>query len=267
MNANKIKILKTELDQFVNIPVNMQWDFMGRDDSISEYETDALRRVIGLPVDFEIAKFVHNTFPNMDSSIDYEFYFYDDSQPITANTVGNWGITYLNEGFSIKEVYYYAKPFTKSFFKLDFYDTTEERTQQIYLSIILPVQQGHTQTAVLSPLIPPVEIKKPKMTLDYLGDKEGFAIYWLRYRNFIDISTFYMTAKFFDARLGIFKQMTNTRQDLITPTKFNFNNGEYFYYKVDLDYNNKTYEVFSTWTNLRVGDSITPIKFYEYVNP
>ena len=105
MNANKIKILKTELDQFVNIPVNMQWDFMGRDDSISEYETDALRRVIGLPVDFEIAKFVHNTFPNIDSSIDYEFYFYDDSQPITANTVGNWGITYLNEGFSPEEVY------------------------------------------------------------------------------------------------------------------------------------------------------------------
>ena len=52
MNANKIKLLKTELDQFVNIPVNMQWDFTGRDDSISEYETDVFRRVIGLPVDF-----------------------------------------------------------------------------------------------------------------------------------------------------------------------------------------------------------------------
>ena len=78
MNANKIKILKTELDQFVNIPVNMQWDFTGRDDSITEYETDVLRRVIGLPIDFEIAKFNHNVFPNMDSAIDYEFYFYND---------------------------------------------------------------------------------------------------------------------------------------------------------------------------------------------
>jgi hypothetical protein len=269
MNANKIKILKTDLDQFVNVPVNMQWDFMGRDDSISEYETDVLRRVIGLPIDFEIAKFDHNVFPNMDSAINYEFYFYDDLQSITANTVNpaNWGITYLNNGFSAEEIYFYSKPFTKSFFKLDLYDTTEERTQQIYLSIILPVQQGQTQTVSLSPLTPPVEIKKPKMNLDYIGDKEGFAIYWLRYRDFIDIDTFFMTAKFFDARLGVFKQMTNTVQASITPNKFNFNNADYFYYRVDLNYNDKTYEVFSIPTNQRIGDSVTPIKFFEYVNP
>jgi hypothetical protein len=105
------------------------------------------------------------------------------------------------------------------------------------------------------------------MKLDYIGDKEGFAIYWLRYRDFIDIDTFFMTAKFFDARLGVFKQMTNKVQSTITPNKFNFNNADYFYYRVDLNYNNKTYEVFSTSTNQRVGDSLTPIKFFEYVNP
>ena len=135
------------------------------------------------------------------------------------------------------------------------------------MSIILPVQQGQTETATLSTLVPPVEIKKPKMLLDYLGDKEGFFVYWLRSRNFIDIDTFFVTAKFFDARLGVFKQMTNTRQDLIVPNKFTFNNGNYYYYKVKLDYDNKTYEVFSTSTTLRVGDVNTPIKWYEYVNP
>lgn len=61
--------------------------------------------------------------------------------------------------------------------------------------------------------------------------------------------------------------MTNTRQDLITPNKFNFDSNLYFYYRVDLDYDTKTYEVFSTSTNQRVGDTLTPIKFYEYVNP
>jgi hypothetical protein len=105
------------------------------------------------------------------------------------------------------------------------------------------------------------------MLLDYLGDKEGFFIYWLRSRDFIDINTFYMTAKFFDGREGVFKQMTNTKQDLITPSKFIFNNADYFYYRVDLNYSNKTYEVFSTTTNTRVGDNLTPIKWYEYVNP
>ena len=105
------------------------------------------------------------------------------------------------------------------------------------------------------------------MVLDYIGDKEGFFIYWLRSREVINVDTFFMTASFFDARTGVFKRMTNTRQDLIIPDKFTFDNSTYFYYRVDLDYNQKTYEVFSTQTNLRVGDSTTPIKWYEYVNP
>jgi hypothetical protein len=268
MNASRVKIVKDDTNKYLNIPINMQWDFMGRDDSISEYEAKAIKEVTGIAADFEVARFSHNTFPNLDTAINYEFNFYDDSQPITANTVGNWSSSYLNEGFSTQEVYYYSKPFTKSFFKLDFYDTQDERTQQIYLSIILPVQQGLTQTVVLNNLLPSVEIKKPTMILDSIGaDKEGFYIYWLRSRNFIDISEFYMTAKFFNARLGVFKQMTNTRQDLITPNKFQFNNADYFYYKVNLNYSDKTYEVFSTSTQLRVGDTTSPIIWYEYVNP
>lgn len=268
MNASRVKIVKDDTNKYLNIPINMQWDFMGRDDSISEYEAKAIKEVTGIAADFEVARFSHNTFPNLDTAINYEFNFYDDSQPITANTVGNWSSSYLNEGFSTQEVYYYSKPFTKSFFKLDFYDTQDERTQQIYLSIILPVQQGLTQTVVLNNLLPSVEIKKPTMILDSIGaDKEGFYIYWLRSRNFIDISEFYMTAKFFNARLGVFKQMTNTRQDLITPNKFQFNNADYFYYKVNLNYSDKTYEVFSTSTQLRVGDTTSPIIWYEYVTP
>ena len=268
MNASRVKIVKDDTNKYLNIPVNMQWDFMGRDDSISEYEAKAIKEVTGVAADFEVARFSHNIFQNDDTAINYQFNFYDDTLPITGNTIGTWGSSYLNEGFSVQEVYYFSKPFTKSFFKLDFYDTPDESTQQIYLSVILPIQQGLTQTAVINSLIPPVEIKKPTMILDSIGaDKEGFYIYWLRSRDFIDISQFYMTAKFFNARLGVFKQMTNTRQDLITPNKFQFNNADYFYYKVNLDYDNKTYEVFSTSTQLRVGDSASPIIWYEYVNP
>jgi len=268
MNASRVKIVKDDTNKYLNIPVNMQWDFMGRDDSISEYEAKAIKEVTGVAADFEVARFSHNIFQNDDTAINYQFNFYDDTLPITGNTIGSWGSSYLNEGFSVQELYYFSKPFTKSFFKLDFYDTPDESTQQIYLSVILPIQQGLTQTAVINSLIPPVEIKKPTMILDSIGaDKEGFYIYWLRSRDFIDISQFYMTAKFFNARLGIFKQMTNTRQDLITPNKFQFNNADYFYYKVNLDYDNKTYEVFSTSTQLRVGDSASPIIWYEYVNP
>ena len=270
MNASRIKIVKSDTNQYLNIPVNMQWDFMGRDDSIDELEVGAIKEVTGVAADFEIARFAHNVFSNLDTAIFYDFNFYNYAVPITANTVSslNWSSSYLNAGFSVQDVYYYSKPFTQSFFKLDLYDTPDESTQQIYLSIILPVQQGLKQTGFTNPTQPPVFIKKPTMVLDSIGaDKEGFYIYWLRNTNFINISQFYMTAKFFNARLGVFRQMTNTRQDLINPNKFQFNNADYFYYKVNLNYSNKTYEVFSTSTQSRVGDVTTPIIWYEYVNP
>ena len=150
---------------------------------------------------------------------------------------------------------------------MDFYDTTDEKTQQIYFTIILPVQQGDFMSVSLNALLPNVDIRKPKFKLDYIGDKEGFFIYWLRERDFYNINEFYMSGKFFDAKLGVYATMTNTPQPLITPNKFNFLPEDYFYYKVNLDYNNKTYEVSSTSTTLRVGNVLTPIKWYEYVNP
>jgi hypothetical protein len=270
MNFNRTKVVKNDTDKFINVPINMQWDFMRRDDGITEYEKDIVSQVIGNPQDFEIIRFAHNVFSNQDSHINYTFNFYDYLQPISATTIPitAWEPNYLNNGFSIQDVYYFSKSFVNSFFKLDFYDSPEDATQTLYLSMILPVQQGLTQSQILSTTLPPVQIKKPEMILDYIGnDKEGFFIYWLRNKNFIDVSTFYMKAKFFDAITGVYKEMTNTKQDLLTPSKFTFDHTKYYYYQVKLNYNTKTYEVYSTLTNSRVGDLNTPIIWYEYVNP
>ena len=48
MNASRTKIVKNDTDKYLNIPINMQWDFMGRDDSISEYEAKATKEVTGI---------------------------------------------------------------------------------------------------------------------------------------------------------------------------------------------------------------------------
>jgi hypothetical protein len=61
--------------------------------------------------------------------------------------------------------------------------------------------------------------------------------------------------------------MTNKPQSVITPNKFNFDNGEYFYYKVKLDYAEKTYQVFRTDNGTRCGVLLNQINWYEYVNP
>jgi hypothetical protein len=101
--------------------------------------------------------------------------------------------------------------------------------------------------------------------LDYIGDKEGFFIYWLKKRDFLNVDTFYMTAKFFNADNGTFIKMMNRQQNSSNP--FDFPPEDYFYYKVKLDYPTQTFEVFNHPNGNRVGTVSAPIKWYEYVNP
>ena len=268
--SNKYKFILPTTDKYINLPIELKWDFYGRDDSIEIFQEEVVEDIIGVPDDFEILRFAHDTyrFGNSfeDTKINYEFNFYNGNpNTVGTSTIANWVCSYLPEGFSATEVYYYEKPFTKSFFKLDFYDSNSGTNQTNYFTVILPVQQGLTESVSISPIKPNVNIKIPSQFLDYVGDKEGFFFYWLRKKEFIDISTFYMSAKFFDARLGVFVKMMTVPQSTL-PNVFLFNGEDKFYYKVVLNSVNQTYRIFNISNGLRVGEG-TPIKWYEYVNP
>lgn len=270
MAVNKYKITLPSIDKQLDIPIEIKWDFSERDQAIDSYQKLVTDEIIGRPTDFELSRFAHkeylsNTLNQFITKINYEFYFFNTGQTI-ANSA-SWTNSYTPLGFSNNEIYSYVKPFTKSFFKLDFYDTKNELSQKNYFTIILPVQQGEFDTVTISQFLTNVEIRKPKYGLDYVGDKEGFFIYWLRERLYLDIDEFYMTAKFFNARTGQFITMMNRPQSTLLGNYYTFNGEDYFYYKVDLDYNDITYQVKSTQTNNRVGDDINPILWYQYVNP
>jgi len=157
---------------------------------------------------------------------------------------------------------------------LDFYDTPDEKQQTNYLTIKLPTQQGLMMETQMQRTM--VNIRKPQFVLDYVGDKEGFFIYWLKKRNFLNINTFFMSAKFFNAKTGQFTKMmtgrgtnpldfTNGPQVYLTGNKYAFDNTQFLYYTVKLDYETQTYQVLNT-SGQRLGTNI-PIKWYEYVNP
>jgi len=279
MDVNKIQIKR---DGFINqelvIPIELTWDYLGLDQSIDEYEADIIKKVTGGYGDFEVTRFAHApiavTDPYTDSAfevtdIQYEFNFYSGGS-LSATT--SWRNNYMSEGFTTDEIYYYTNNFSNSFFKLDLYDNVDEKRQTNYITIIIPTQQGLTMPAIMQRT--PVNIKKPYFILDYVGDKEGFFIYWLKKRNFLNIKTFFMTAKFYDAKNGYFTKMMNMPQSSISGNTFIFDSTKYFYYRVELDYEKQNYQVFSMnrdqteYSNLgeRAGATI-PIKWYEYVNP
>ena len=133
MIVNKYKILLPNNDQYLNVPIEMNWDFLGRDDSIDDYQETMVKEVIGGVNDFEIVQFSHKDYITQlnvnKTSIQYKFNFYDNLLPVTnpGVTITNWNSSYINEGFSVNEIYYYTKSFTKSFFKLDLYDTDDDK--------------------------------------------------------------------------------------------------------------------------------------------
>ena len=277
MNNNYFRKIQTVNEQYINIPVEIKFDMEGREDLINEWENDVIEEIINPINDFEITKFAHKEYyvnNVMRTDINYEFFFFDYlTQPLSA-TLSNWASDYENASFTDTEIYYFANSFKGSFFKLDFYDSNITESQTIYLSVIIPTQQGLKEPGTIGPPLnqTQVEVKKPKFLLDYSGaDKEGFFIYWLKDRSYVDITEFYVSAKFFNAKKGQFIRLINTPQSTFNGlNKFNIDKSEYFYYKYQLNYQTNQYEVYEYDNgvgNLQRIGTTSPIKWYEYVNP
>ena len=118
MSVNKYKILRPTTDQHIDIPIEIKWDFYGRDDSIDEYQEKMVKEVIGSANDFEIDRFVHNEYNEIGvekTSINYEFNFYGGVPAnVATSTISDWVCSYLTEGFTSNEIYYYY-PFIRCF--------------------------------------------------------------------------------------------------------------------------------------------------------
>lgn len=305
MNNKYFRKTITAQDEYLDIPLEINFDMLGREDGVASFENEVISEILNPISDFEITKFAHSEYdevittttqvviinPNtgqqsvvnlpinitnvQKTSTNYEFYFFDYLTGVTASTTTNWATDYENATFTDSEIYYFANSFKGSFFKLDFYDSPQNENQTILLSIILPTQQGLKESGTIGPPLNQtnVQVKKPKFVLDYTGaDKEGFYVYWLKDKNYLNITEFYVSAKFFNAKTGQFVRMMNRPQStFIGQNMFNLDKPLYFYYKYVLDYNTNEYKVYTYNNNFqnaqRVGTGISPIKWYEYVNP
>lgn len=265
----------TTNDLRLNVPINITWDLNGVNESIDVYEDEIIQQSVNPIQDVETTRFSHKEYPVgingfYKTSTNYNFYFYSalTDSSITATTNNErWVIDYRANGITDRQIYYYDNVFSKSFFKLDFYDIKKTTRQQILLTVIIPTQQGETLNTTIGQKT--VKIKKPKFTLNHSGDKEGYYYYWLKTKSFLDIDTLYMSCKFYDANIGQFKRMMNVPQGTLT-NKFNFSQENYFYYTVKFDYQTYTYEIFldnETNKMVKVGTEDSPINWYEYVNP
>jgi len=278
VNNNYFRKIVTGTEEYINIPLEITFDMEGRGDMIREWENEVIKDIINPINDFEVTKFAHKDYyvlGELKTDINYEFNFFNYLNTPMSATTSDWGSDYQNASFTDSEIYYFANSFKNSFFKLDFYDTNQTENQTNLLSIIIPTQQGLKEPGTIGPPLnqTSVEVKKPKFVLDYAGaDKEGFYVYGLKDKNYLNRTEFYVSAKFFNGKKGQFIRMINQPQSTMTGlSKFNVDKTELFYYKYEINYDTYDYQVYTFSNGIgnikRVGSSSDPIMWYEYVNP
>jgi hypothetical protein len=252
MDVNKIKITKTNTEKVIPITISENWDFENREDLLNEYSLDVLYELAGSPIDYEIARFsnspvlTNNGVINTKVTHKFLFYNYDTNQ---------WLPSYINDRyFTLDEVKGNNRSLTNSFFKLDMYDSTNQSKRKNFLTLVL---QQNQNTTTYNYNGTDYTIKTPIYDLDYNTSKENFFIYWFKDKTILNLSSLYMTAKFFDAKTGQF--VTFTTKDLSQPKIPN----DLQYFKVNFNYSNYTYYYTSTNSTSQENTMV----WYEYINP
>jgi len=142
--VNKYKILNTNKNFQLQVNIPTTWDFANRGDLIDDYESIVAKEMVGVPQNFEMARFsrkpILDSNNELNTSITYKFYFADYTQnTLTPNAlVPTWYNSYeLGNTFTPEELRTNAMTVQKSFFKVDLYDSKDARTQKNYLTLIL----------------------------------------------------------------------------------------------------------------------------------
>jgi len=136
MDVNKIKIVESLGDKNIVVPIGINPDLLDREGAIIDEEKNIIEQIIGIPTNYELLRFPHVRNSGGDSSVTYQFFFSSDVTVPAENS-------YLSK-FTEDQVRFFSDSFKNSFFKLDFYDSMDPKTQKNYLTVILPPRMSNT---------------------------------------------------------------------------------------------------------------------------
>jgi len=266
----------------LNIVLNKEVDFQtnaGWEESLLSYEDNLLSKVLNPIENYETVRYIHKPYSGItsntgDTQTDIWFYFYfiDDN-----NTYVN-GLDYNLVGITPQENEHMLKQSTESFFRLEFFKTpisgnTYEAPSRINRKLVfaknlsLPLGEKFFYTTLNG------YIHLPVFQGSNYKNKENMYFFWFADESVLTETnlsgtttgnTFFMTAKFYNAKDGNIFDFTNSG---LTSNYMSsgFTESNDMYYQVDIDKRDYSYQVFSfkgTKGN-RVGQTETPIKFYE----
>jgi hypothetical protein len=251
MDVNRYKLIDSNVNKSIVLPLDINWDFLDRGDSVDIYQQEIVDKVIGEPVDYELARFTHALCGGY-TKLTYKFNFWNSTDSSYENSY------VVPNLFNPYQLFYETSPIKKTFFKMDLYDSNDPTNQRIYLSVILTPKQT-TITELRNYESFDYNVKIPKFELDYIGEREGFFIYFFEDTKIIDKTDLYMSAKMFNGLTGEYIKFSSVNQNNQgNPNNFN---PALFFFKVQFNYNDKTYKIINPQ-----GAEVCEIEWFQYVN-
>jgi hypothetical protein len=261
-----MKILRNTND--MNIVLNQELFFKndaGWQENMQEFEKEVLKDIINPVENYETVRYIHKPYVSSNNvyQTDIWFYFYF----IDATSGYTNGIDYSLVGITPQENEHMLKQSTESFFRLEFYKTpnndTPDRTNRRLVmtkNLSLPLGEKYLYTLLNG------YIHLPVFTGSNYRNKENMYFFWFHDDSAFNETnltgnTFWVTAKFYNAKDGSILDFTTTgltaSQEVVETRDM--------YYRVDIDRTDYSYQVYryTGTTGTRIGLNNDPITFYE----
>ncbi len=263
-----MRILGSNIEK--NIVLNNESDFksdLGWSDNFKDFENETLEKVINPIENYETVRYIHKPYsgittnPN-DLQSDIWFYFYFLSG-------GTYVQDYQATGLSLLENAKMLKQSTESFFRLEFFKTTnneppERLNRRLVFAKNLTLPLGEQFYITKNDFYEKIFV--PVFTGSNYKNSENMYFFWFNDdSSFNETSltgtTFWMTAKYFNAKDGTILDFVNTCMGSNSEVV----ESRDVYYKLEIDRTDFSYQIYNYTgtTGSRVGDKSNPILFYE----
>jgi hypothetical protein len=256
----------SENNLIFNNESNFKFD-LGWSENFKDFENETLEKVINPIENYETVRYIHKPYsgittnPN-DLQSDIWFYFYFLSG-------GTYVQDYEATGLSLLENAKMLKQSTQSFFRLEFFKTTnneppERMNRRLVFAKNLTLPLGEQFYITKNDFYEKIFV--PVFNGSNYKNTENMYFFWFNDdSSFNETSltgtTFWMTAKYFNAKDGTILDFVNT---CMGPTSEVVEYRD-VYYKLEIDRSDFSYQIYNYTgtTGSRVGIKSNPIIFYE----
>ena len=273
-----MEILRKNVD--LNIILNQETDFQtnaGWQENLVAFEDEVLSSILN-PIDnYETMRYIHKPYIlNNINQTDIWFYFYFNTSGNTPNYVQDYSV----QGITLLENEKMMKQSSESFFRLEFFKTPGVVTNDV-LVCEPPTRQNRKLVFAKNLSLPLGEkyyytplggyVHLPVFKGSNYENKENMYFFWFQDESVLKETnlsgsttgnTFFMTAKFFNAKDGSIQDFTN---DCFS-TSHVIKEENDMYYQVDIDKTDYSYKVYYFNGVVKcdqVGFTDKPINFFE----